>query len=286
MILLYSHTSDPLTKAILDNEALKNKVTPVSIQNFMDECQVHDSIINQKINVSWKIPGKLEITNQSKQKIVNRIVNIPDELFNDFHEEDREYAKTEYIAYFNFSLHQFQNILGKPGQYGIMGNQYPLNVQWEIARSKGYTVPNYFWGEHQYLPQMSTNALITSRSLTQFYNWKKNYSELTFSEKEDWLFYERPAGIPVLIYGFLGNHHHEYPSFSQVLSDEEVFILYRESEKIAANFEFPIYEMLLFYDTAFGKVEFGMINSVFQGVRNQGAFRNFVTKAIQSEENL
>ncbi len=286
MILLYSNQSDQLTRAILNNDALKKKITPLSIQSFINDCHIYDTIIDQDVNVFWKIGKKLEITNHSGQKIINRVIGISDDLFNDFHEEDREYAKSEYIAYLNFSLHQFKNVIGKPGQYGILGNQYPLNVQWEIARSKGYAVPNYFWGDHQYIPQLNTVNLVATQSLTQYYNWKTNYTLQTYLENDEWLFYEKPVGIPVLVYGFLGHHYHEYPSISQQLSLHEISSLYRESEKIAYDFGNTLYEMLLFYEPQTTKINFGMINSLFSGVRDFEAFKNFVTKAIQLEETL
>jgi hypothetical protein len=284
MILLYSHKLDPITNAVLNDNDLKSKAIPISIQDFINKCEIYDTISDKQISINWNIPGELKITNNSDQIIINRFIGFPDDSFNDFHEDDREYARSEYAAYLNFSLNQLKNVVGKPSSYGLMGNQYPLNIQWEIAKSKGYTPPNYFWGSHKYLSGLNLNELIVTQSLSQYYNWKKNYSEKTYSADDEFFFYERPAGTPVLIYGCLEKKYHEYPSLSNVLSSEEVFEIYREAEKIALDFETSLYEMLLFYDQKNKSIKFGMINSMFQGVRDHRAFKNFLTQSLQLKE--
>lgn len=137
-ILIYSHENDPVVKTIKRNKSkgFSTDIICISVKEILDYGIIYDEIVDGNVHLHWELPGNIIIENTPENYIINRVLFIPEEWFDKFHEEDRNYAYAEFTAYILFALDSFSFVIGRPGPFGIDGNKFSLPRQWSIVNEK------------------------------------------------------------------------------------------------------------------------------------------------------
>ena len=106
--MLYSDQNDPVTKILLEeSENLKDVLKCVSIGEILENVAIHDVIEQGIAKLNWTMKDGSTISNEPGVKLVNRVFGLDRNLFNEFHDEDREYAYQEFWAYLAFAIESF-----------------------------------------------------------------------------------------------------------------------------------------------------------------------------------
>lgn len=249
IILLYSHTNDPVTRSILNTVS---SVYPISIKKFLNEAFVFDEIDNKKQSIKWKFPDGITITNDRQHYLINRVLGFSEDLFEDFDESDRSYARSELKAYLTFAIESFPLSSAKPGAFGMCGNHYSLPRQWEIIKKSGleFKTPQYFLGNLSHCYQLP--RLVCSHPF-KYYFWKPSIASTDFA-------FIKPEGEPI-VSRVIGDDVLILPYHSQVKLTHDVKQTLKDfSLKLQSIFSLNIFEALFFRDNSI--FTFGMISTV------------------------
>jgi hypothetical protein len=103
---------------------------------------------------------------------------------------------------FALVLRQFPHVWGKPGKYSAVGHLLPLNLQWQLFKSRVIDIatPNFAYGFGFARPDTNLFRQPIWKSPFDFYGWKPNEREQSGIHP---FVVDRPAGYPVLLY-FVG----------------------------------------------------------------------------------
>lgn len=257
-ILLYSHFDEPITKALLSSTfAQKSDLIKLPLKTLLNEVCIIDEFDHAVVKIDWTFPSGLNITNSNDFYLINRVISVPEEIFNDFLEDDKQYSISEFRAYLAFAIESFPNSFSKPGAFGLSGNRFSLPRQWETIKNAGYSIetPNYYLGNMDFC-SLCENLVYTTPF--DFYYWKPN-SEMVNKEKFSFVF-SKPLGKPVVA-TVIGN---DVEVFCCEKNDEipEIMIslLEKNSLIISRLFNYDISEVLFFLQD--DHFSFGMISCI------------------------
>lgn len=279
-ILLYSHAEEPVTSVILSTSELDLgfDFVKLSLESLLKSTNIFDELVENEVKIQWTLSSGIKIINSEYHYLFNRVLSVPEKIFEDFAEEDRAYSISEFRAYLAFAIEAFPKCSAKPGAFGLSGNRYSLPRQWQLVKKADLSlaVPNYYLGD---LSSISVKEALVYSSPYNYYYWKPNKNDCNRTS----FAFERPKGIPVICC-VIGNKVTAFP--------------YQEDDKIctghlpkieavgrmlAQTFNYDIAEVLLFSDDPSG-LSFGMISNVPYASRKKEWFslwlHNFLQEAL------
>jgi hypothetical protein len=192
LILFYSHKSEPVTAALLNQT--KIHLYPISLDDFLNNSEIFDEISDERVTIQWRFPDGKLISNDSNTAMINRVLGCNSELFLNFAKRDRNYAQSELWGYLFFALNSFPMITSYPNSYTLCGGGEPLPRQWEEVKTIGIKVPEYYLGSMKYLPSDWDKKEIVCSSIQNLYFWQANYkANAGFA-------FKKPKGTPYLVF--------------------------------------------------------------------------------------
>lgn len=139
-ILLYSHAKEPITQILLSSTLdQKCGLIKLSLEDLLNKASIIDELNHDEVKINWNFPSGLKILNSNNFYLINRVISVPEEIFNDFSEEDRLYSMSEFSAYLAFAIEAFPNSFSKPGPFGLSGNRFSLPRQWGMIKKAEFT---------------------------------------------------------------------------------------------------------------------------------------------------
>jgi hypothetical protein len=273
-LLLCSDIHEPVSKVLIQHkDELAFPFLIMTLEDFLKDVEVFDEIIDGIPKIEWTCPKNRKITN-SDWFLVNRVLSLPQKLFEDFHPEDREYAQAEFRAYLMFALMSFPESLGKPGQGGLSGNRYSLPLQWSKVENLNLeiAVPIFFLGNKQYMPFDNASKVVHT-SPFNYYFWKPDV------KKESEFCFIRPEGNPV-ISSVVGDQGFAFPAKEDYILDTQEERITVASKKIADEFGYPIAESLWFVDGE--HITFGMMSNIPYASKNKRFFQSSIIQALNA----
>lgn len=257
-ILLYSHADEPITKAILSSTLIqKSDLIKLPLKALLNEVSIIDEFDNEEVKIDWTFQSGLRITNSKDFYLINRVISVPEEIFCDFSEEDRQYSISEFRAYLAFAIEAFPNSFSKAGAFGLSGNRFSLPRQWETIKSTKYPIetPNYYLGNMEFCT-LQGNLVYTNPF--DFYYWKPNH-DLVDIDKASFVFL-KPPGKPI-VGSVVGDHVKIFCcDSSDEISETMHLLLEKNSLLISRLFNHPIAEILFFVEE--DNFIFGMISCI------------------------
>lgn len=271
-ILLYSHEYDPITQLVLQNKKLfaQHNFYCVHIRELLNSnSEIFDQINMEEVSINWRLPNlKLAISN--KNKIINRVHHVNKDWFEHFLPEYREYAFSEFWAYLNFALHSFDNISARPGGANcLLGNNLPLPMLWQKAKSLHINTPEFFVGQNICLPKTwCLDKIIIKDNIYDYYNWRPIYivNPNFFTDVATYsLAVLRPTGIPVLVTQIqehiMINSLEEQVDLSATNYQNILFSVKKAAAKLHKANNYWCSESLFFVDVTQQQFTFAMINN-------------------------
>lgn len=254
IVFIYSHDDEKLT-SILKNNLKKKECIILSIKHLLNDFSIFDTFVDGQAKINWFDNCNTQITNDNSTILINRVLDVPRELFQHFHENDRNYAKREFEAYLSFALSAFKHKVGNASPMGLAGRFFSLINQWQ--RIKNHThikTPEYFYGPRTHLPSHFHNQSVCG-SLFDYGNWQ--VSDMKSEDIGNKLYYKRPHGIP--IFAFLAGKD---VVLAQLSNHQLELIDDKRIEKITLQignlFNYPFAEILFFKNGE--NISFGCIN--------------------------
>lgn len=276
-VLFYSHVAEPVTQAILTSGLDKDlSLVKLSLSNLLKDTSIFDEINNDEVKIEWTLPSGEKIHNSEKYYLLNRVLSIPDELFEDFDSVDKTYSMSEFRAYLTFAIESFPKCSAKPGPFGLSGNRFSLPRQWEtVSKAKlPLAVPEYYLGD---LSLIEPNSNLVYSTPHNYYFWKPNkdlHDSSSFA-------FERPPGIPIIC-SVAGDEVEVYPYQQDEQINSSGTLLFKElAFRLAHLFDSPIAEILLFFDTSL--ISFGMISNIPYASKNKPWFKSLLRSFLQKE---
>ncbi len=271
-ILVYSHEKDPITKTLLESVP---DIYPISIRKFIDNCTIFDELSVKGAKIEWTFSDGVVVKNDENHFLINRVLGLSEDMFQDFAESDRKYSLNEYRAYLTFALASFPFANTRPGAFGLCGNSYSLPRQWNIINQSeiGLSIPQFYLGNltrYYRLP-----GLVCSNPF-KYYFWRPEIKDTSFG-------FIRPKGEPILITN-IGNKILVSPVFNgknlsySILSRLEVL-----SRKLSDLFFNKIFEALVFLNDS--ELVFGMISNVPAASSKKVGFSGVVLKYFMDYVN-
>ena len=265
-LLLYSHTNEPVTQALLSKG-----FCALSVEEFLSSVEVMDEISEGIPKISWTLKNGVVVNNRD-WIIINRVLSISEDFFRNFVPEDRAYALAEVRAYFQFSLTAFESITERPGSHGLSGNRFSLPQQWSMVEDTipALSIPQYEMG------LLSDQENTVNSSIYNYYLWRPGY------KKETCFGFIKPKGVPILG-SFFGTTAFTTPLDSQERVNSAVgdrlegYIC-----DLKRLFEFWIGECLFFVDGQ--TITFGMISNIPYATKKLPTFNQRVFQAVDQLE--
>lgn len=278
-VLLYSHADEPITKSLLSSElGQKNGLIKLPLKRLLEEATISDDFSIEETNIKWTFSSGFTILNTSKFYLINRVISVPEELFNNFHVEDRAYSLQEFRSYLAFAIESFPVVFSKPGAFGLSGNRFSLPRQWEIIRRSRlkYNTPNYYLGNMSFCS--IKNNLVYSDPFN-FYFWKPN-SNNEQSSKFSFAF-SRPRGVPVVVFLTSKEFTLFCPTHEESIIPGASNLLKSASRNILRMFNYEVAEILFFVENK--SFTFGMISNIPYASSKKDWFQNLVTTHFESK---
>ncbi len=239
----------------------------------MFHCEIFDEVNDIDTRINWQAEGGMQISNKD-YFLLNRVLYVPDNLFNDFAEEDRSYAKREIEAYLGFSFNAFKGI-GNKSATGACVDSLSLPRQWnKISNRLKIKVPHYYWGPAQRL-SIPKNANLVYSDIHNYLTWTVNQN---LNNQKHIFCFEKPLGSPVFILS-IGNKQ-LLTSDIRVCKEQEA-VLKALAKSINKYFNHFISEILVFVNGS--ELVFGCINpEVIRSNKNEN-LDNFIYSHLVSE---
>jgi len=195
-ILLYSHVNEPLTRSLISSTLdQKCVLIKLSVEDLLQQTNIIDELNNDEVKISWTLPSGKEIVNSNDFYLINRVLSVPEEIFNSFSEDDRLYSISEFRAYLTFAIEAFPISFSKPGAFGLSGNRFSLVRQWEMIKGADFVfkTPKYYLGNMDFCPW--EEGLVYANPF-DFYYWRSNQN-LVDVDRASFVF-SKPKGKPVV----------------------------------------------------------------------------------------
>jgi hypothetical protein len=121
-----------------------NKISHFSlgIEELINKVEIIETIAPNISKCIWK-DDKTEIDFSKISGIYHQIFNLDNKLFDNFVEEDREYARTEWFAYLFYRLSEYTNTINPITTEYISGAVFQFPYYFSIAQKHGLEVPEY-----------------------------------------------------------------------------------------------------------------------------------------------
>ena len=198
-----------------------------------------------------------DILNSYNFYLINRVLSVPEEIFSDFSEEDKEYSISEFRAYLMFAIEAFPNSFAKSGAFGLSGNRFSLPRQWEIVGKSNIILktPNYYLGNMDFC-HLKGDLVYTHPF--NFYHWRPN-GNLVDADQTAFAFL-RPKGDPVIAC-VIRDHVDIFCYHSEdEISPKHNLLLKKNAIYLSRLFNYPIAEILFFIED--DQLIFGMISNI------------------------
>jgi len=274
IILIYSNSLDPISQVLLEQ---KDLVIPISVKSFLDSTEIFDQIREGVPQISWTLIDGTVLQNTDNFILVNRVLDLKKDLFNDFREEDREFAYQEFWAYLSFALANFPLRTATPTHLGLSGANASLPIQWNIVSTSGepITTPSFYYGPGKTLEAHLPLAESIISNLYSYNLWKPNGLKHVLSN-DNVFAYRRPRGEPLSILTS-GNQVMTKQSGSNNLPH----FVTKTALKISELFSMGISEQLYFIDS--DKITFGYISPLVSTRMSQDKqFKTFIINSLQT----
>lgn len=276
-ILLYSHAEEPVTRLMLsDGLDMEFNLVKLSLEELLKDATIFDELNENGAKVEWTLSSGKKISNSEDFYLFNRVLTVPEELFEEFAEEDRLYSLTEFRAYLAFALEAFPKCSSKPGAFGLSGNRFSLPRQWEMIKNSSISlnVPEYYLGNLTLIPEKQ--SLVFS-SPHDYYYWKPGKAHKDCAS----FAFDKPKGSPHICC-VIGNEAEVFPyQAEKKTSKNHLLILKKISHKLANIFNYGIAEILLFIDNE--KISFGMISNIPYASKNKPWFSSLIKSYLRNE---
>jgi|688.fasta_scaffold164293_2 hypothetical protein len=268
------------------NKTKSEDILWFSNKDIVNKLVVDDAIDpNGKTRLSWEIDG-YHLSTTNVLGIINNLDYLEDVLFEDFQEEDRKYAQSEYNAYLLFSLSQFKNILNPPWGGNLSGSCHSLPYQWLLVRqlNSNIKIPIHYFGFPNNVSAQLTSNLNTviSKNIFDTRHWLTDEVDLSNIDYPV-LFYERPTGTPVLI-SVLDDIYWAKDLYSdahvQINKDEWSLVL-----NLMNFFHLRMASILIFYSKdkiTFGSIEPGIDINLLPQSQNESFLVNISKKVYDN----
>lgn len=104
-IVIVSHSLDETITKCLGNNISKFKtiLTIVSLRELLNDYEIFDEVNDSGTSIKWI--KELNHISNADYYLLNRVIYIPNDLFSNFNQTDREYAQREFEAYLGFSFY-------------------------------------------------------------------------------------------------------------------------------------------------------------------------------------
>ncbi len=281
-VFLYSHSEEPITSTILSSSLdIELGIIKLSLRDLLKDTLILDEIDENGAKIEWTLPSGAKISNSNKFYLLNRVLSIPEDLFNDFAEEDKAYSISEFRAYLAFSIEAFPNCLDKPGAFGLSGNKFSLPRQWNIIKKANLDIatPIHYLGNLNFMNENDKKERWVFSTPNNYYYWKESQNS-NFQNNFSFAF-KKPPGVPVvcLVFGKKIEIFSYYPN--DEISVENYSIIKECAHEITRLFEYNIAE-ILFFSNACG-VSFGMISNIPYASKNKIWFSSMLSSFIKTE---
>lgn len=271
LLIASLHDNEAITKCVLGNPAIFSKsVDVVFIEQLLTEMNIYDELYDHDSIIRWYKGNELFFSNKTHH-LLNRVSFIPSVLFEEFIEQDRDYAKREFEAYLGYSFNSFYG-MGNKTPNGICEQLLSLPQQWKLAVTHDIETPEYYWGLQSQNP---LSGRLVYSNIYDYLSWKSK----DYQPSNNHIFcFKRPAGMPVFVtcigrQCFIG----ERAGLSK--TDEEHLINF--SIQINNTLNYFISELLFFVDE--NKITFGCINTEILGATSSKGFEDFVCNNLLKE---
>lgn len=268
-VLIYSHADEPITNVLFSSEFdQKFNMVKLSLDTLLKDTIIFDEFDESEVKIEWTLSSGLKIFNSKDYYIINRILSIPETLFQDFSEEDRNYSLSEFRSYLAFAIEAFPHCFSKPGAFGLSGNRFSLPRQWEIIKKSNLSVkvPNYYLGNIHYC-SLAKNIIYSEPF--NYYYWKSNEKIKNAS-----FAFEKPEGKPIIAC-IIGDEIEVFPHYtSDNLSIKDIKLAKEQCRALSKLFDYPIAECLFFLDDL--KANFGMISNIPYASRKKKWFSGMI----------
>lgn len=274
-IVIASHTFDEaITGCITRNkESIGAAITLVTLHDLLYDYHIFDEFGDSVNIIRWQKNATECITN-SNHLLLNRVLYIPDVLFSNFSDNDKEYAQREFEAYLGFSFNAFTGV-GNKSPNGFCVNTTSLPLQWnKISTQLNLSVPNYYWGPHENNTLADSKRLVYSK-IFSFLNWRRS---TTPPDERSVFCFEKPEGDPVFILS-IGNAH--LITANILLSAGMEDTIRHLTKQINIMLDFFISELLFFINGT--TVCFGCVNHEIIRSTSNPLFDSFVCANLMNE---
>lgn len=217
-----------------------------------------------KPTIRWQLNSH-QFTSEQVRGAVNQLSDLHIGLFSSTDAIDREYSRSEFIAYMIFALNLFPNVINPAWGGSLSGFCQSLPYQWYLS-SKKFALPicpDFYFGPSRELPSHLRYGknIIISKNICDGRHWLTS-KELPWGD-EPILAYQRPRGLPVLVSMI------DDLMFSYCLKTNEPFqindIVREHGNFLREHFHLRMASALYFYDIKRQCVTFG---SIQPGVRH------------------
>ncbi|MCH9756846.1 MAG: hypothetical protein K0U37_06630 [Gammaproteobacteria bacterium] len=200
LLVASSSIDEAITQCVLKNKhAFSVNIEVVLIHELITDFSINDELSDHESIIRWFKPNQYTLSNQT-HFLLNRTLSISDDLFLNFIQKDRDYAKREFEAYLGYSFNSFKGI-GNQTVNGICENLYSLPEQWQkIKTHTALNTPNYYWGPKKLCHL--TKRIVYS-NIYNVFNWL-----ITQSKPQAFhvFCFEKPKGHPLFAL-FLGEKY-------------------------------------------------------------------------------
>lgn len=273
LLVASSHKNEAITKWILENDSAQPYIDIVYIHELLNSFEIRDELDKNGPIIQWNDILGNQFSNHTHY-LLNRVINIEESLFNQFQDEDKDYAQREFEAYLGFALNAFVSPQNQAIN-GVCDRFKSLPQQWQMVKPiKGMSIPRYFWGSHKHL-FLSDEKNVIHSNIFDYLNWSTNK---TYKEPDSSFRFIKPEGKPLFI---LSMGEQDLITFDEQLSTEQLETIKMLLRQIRKIFEYFIFELLIFIDKE--EITFGCINlDVIQSANNP-EFNKFMHKYLIKE---
>lgn len=272
-IIIASHSEGEAITACLIKH--RPNVELVLLSDLLNQFEIFDCTSDKGTRIAWSKSNGQVITNNNCI-LINRIMQVPNELFLSFVEHDRFYAQREFEAYLGFALNAFVGF-SNTSPNGLCGQFLSLPQQWEAVRDvEGLAVPDYYWGLALFNRLNEQERLIFS-SIYSLFNWAINDESIQESDDANSpvFCFLKPQGLPVFVCCIGGD---TLITGHSNLTDNCLQRIEHLVYGINQRFDYFSYEILLFIQDDL--VTFGCINhEIVKSVENP-LFESFVLSSV------
>ena len=179
----------------------------------MNNFEIRDELDKSGPIIQWSDTLGNQYSNHTHY-LLNRVINVEECLFNQFQDEDKDYAQREFEAYLGFALNAFISPQTQAIN-GVCERFKTLPQQWQLVKNiEGISIPRYYWGSprHQFL---SDEKNVVYSSIFDCLNWSTNQ---IYKEQDSSFRFVKPDGKPLFV---LSMGEQDLITFDEQLSIEQ-----------------------------------------------------------------